>query len=119
MHARGDVQILQHAQLFEDGCGLERPADAEAHDHVRLHREEVVAAEHRFTGAPRQAGQRIDERRLPRAVRSDQEVQSTLQEGEVDALHRLEAVEVDGQVADLQVVLTEERGGHVSAAGSA
>ena len=91
---------------------------AEAHDLVRLHREQVVVAEHRLAGAVHQPGQGVDQGGLAGAVRADEEVQPPLQEGEVDAVDRLEAVEVDGQVADLEVVLAEERGGHAAASGS-
>ena len=77
--------------------------------------EQVVVAEHRLAGAVHQSGEGVDQGGLAGAVRADEEVQPPLQQREVDAVDRLEAVEVDGQVADLQVVLAEERGGHADA----
>ena len=65
-----------------------------------------------WPGAVHQPGERVDQGGLAGAVRADEEVQPALEQGDVDAVDRLEAVEVDGQVADLQVVLAEERRGH-------
>ena len=109
----GDVEVLQHAELLEHRRGLEGPADAQAHDLVRLHRRAGCWSRNsRSAGAVHQPGEGVDQGGLAGAVRADEEVQPPLQEGEVDAVDRLEAVEVDGQVADLQVVLAEERRGH-------
>jgi hypothetical protein len=111
----GDVEVLQHAQLFEDRRGLEGTTDAEAHDLVRLHGEQVAVAEPRLAGASHQPREGVDQRGLARTVGADEEVEPTLQQRDVDSFDRLEAVEVDGQVPDLEVVLTEERGGHATA----
>ena len=50
-----------------------------------------------------EAGERIDQGGLAGTVRTDEEVQPPLPKGEIDALDGLEAVEVHGEVADLQV----------------
>ena len=116
--AGGDVEVLQHGQLLEHRGGLEGPPDPEADDLVRRHREQVSIAEHGFAARTHEAGERIDEGRLARSVGSDQEVQASLQERHVDVVDRREPVEVDGQAADLEVVLAQERSGHASASVS-
>jgi hypothetical protein len=74
-----------------------------------------VVAELRPTGPVRQPGERVDQGGLPGPVRADEEVEPALEERDVDALDRLEAVEVDGQIADLEVVLADERDRHRAA----
>ncbi len=75
--------------------------------------------EDRLSGAAHESGQGIDQRGLAGPVRADEEVQPALQKGEVDPVDCLEPVEVNGQVADLEVVLLEERGRHATTADSA
>ena len=70
--------------------------------------EQVLALVRRAARALHQPGQGVDQGGLAGAVRADEEVQPALVQVEVDALDRLEAVEVDGEVADLEVVLTGE-----------
>ena len=63
-------------------------------------------------GGLHQPGDGVDQRRLARAVRADEEPQVALEHRQVDAVDGVEAVEGDRQAADLEVV-----GRHAVAAG--
>ena len=55
-------------------------------------------------GGRHQSGDRVDHRGLAGAVGSDEEPQVTLEQRQVDVADGLEAVEVDGQAADFEVL---------------
>jgi hypothetical protein len=67
-----------------------------------------VVSKQRRTACAHEAGQSINQGRFPGTVWANEKVQSPLLKRQVDSVNRLEAVEVDGEVADLQVVLAEE-----------
>ena len=100
----GDVEVLQHTQFGEDAGGLEGAADAQPGDLVGLAADQLGGPVVRRPGGRDQAGQRVDDRRLPGPVGTDQEAQVGLEDGQVDTVHGLEAVEGDRQAADLEIV---------------
>ena len=104
MHAAGDIEVLQHGELLEDGGALKGAPHPHAHDLVRLQREEVLVAVAGVPGALDQAGERVDEGGLAGAVGADEEVQLSLEERDVHPVDGLEPVKVDGQALDLEVV---------------
>ena len=119
MYTGGNVQILEHAELFEYRCGLECTTKPQTHDFVGPHRKEILVSKHCLAGASYKPGEGIDQRGLTGSVRADQEMQPSLEKGEVNIVDCLETSEVDRQVTDLQIVLSHERDGHVIAANSA
>ena len=102
--ARRDVEVLQHRQLLEHARGLERAADAAAGDLVHLLAQQLDAGLADRSGRGHQPGDRVDHRGLAGAVGADQEPQITLEQREVDVADGLEAVEIDGQAADFEVL---------------
>src|SRR5205085_12511201 len=86
---------------------LERPSHPGARDLVRLQRQQVDVAVARIAGAMDQPGERVDQGGLPSTVGTDEEMDAPLQEGDVHPVIGLEPVEVNGEIANLQVVLAD------------
>ena len=96
LHPRvvADHDVLERGHVVEQPDVLERPGDAEQGDAVRrLARDPLSLERDRPARGPIEPGDHVEEGRLPRAVRADEEVQPPLQEGDVDILDGLEPVE--------------------------
>ena len=99
--AHGDV--LPHRHAAERAELLERPADAPAVDLIRPEAGERLAGEADLPAVrPVEAGDHVEERRLPGAVRPDDADDLARRHVERDALVRHEAAEALGHAADLQ-----------------
>jgi hypothetical protein len=98
-----DVDVLEHRELVEDRRLLERAADADADDRVLLAPDQLLPREHdRAARRADEVGDRVDERRLAGAVGTDDEAHLVLVEDEVETVDRVELVERDDEVGDLQ-----------------
>src|SRR5436190_1431281 len=70
----GEVDVLDHRELLEDGRRLERPAHAEAHDLEGAQADQLLAREpDRAGGCAGEGRYRVDQRRLARPVGADEE----------------------------------------------
>jgi len=77
--ARRDVDVLEHRELLEDRRRLERSPDALGDDLVLAAADELLAGEDdRAARRLHEVGDRVDERRLTRAVGADDEAHLVL-----------------------------------------
>ena len=77
MQPTGDVEILDDRELLEDCRRLEGTTNTRTYDLVRLEVEQIRPCVRRAATGADQARQGIDECRLPGAIRTDQEVQTS------------------------------------------
>ena len=108
----GDHEVLAHREVVEQLRALPRTGEAAAGAHVRRHPCEIVPVELGTARVPHEARDRVDERRLAGAVRSDQPDQLTLLDGDVDLVDGAHAAEAHGQAG------RGEDGGHEPLAGA-
>ena len=100
--ARGDPDILAHAQAVHHARDLGLDADAEAGDLVRMGADAIDAANPDIALArPQDAGQALEEGALAGAVRADQAAQLFIGEDEIDGVERRHAAEADADPARL------------------
>ena len=96
----GDGDVLADLEVVEQVGVLPRPRQAAAGSLVRRQRTDVLPVERDAPRERDEARDRVDQRRLAGAVRSDQADQLALADLEVDVLERVDAAECDGQAAD-------------------
>jgi hypothetical protein len=90
-----DEDVLERRHLLEEADVLERPSDPELGDRVRRLPADVDAVEHDLAGRlPVDAGEHVEERRLPRAVRADQAHDRAGRNREVDVVDGDETAEL-------------------------
>src|SRR5207244_3512450 len=90
-----DEHVLDRGHLREEADVLERAADARLRDRVgRLGRDVDSVEDDRPGGRLVDAGQHVEERRLPRAVRADQADDRALRDREVEVVDREETAEL-------------------------
>jgi hypothetical protein len=100
---QGDAHVLQHREVRKDRGDLERAHHAAARDDVGPLRGDVAAVEvDRSAGRGQEAREQVEDRRLARAVGTDQRMDGVAAHAQVDAVDRHEALELLGQVASLQ-----------------
>ena len=105
------VQVLGHAQFRQQVHLLVDRADAQVAGRHRRRRVDLPPVEPERARRPRvDAGQHLDQRRLPGPVLPQQRVDLPTANGQVDVVQRLDAGERLGQPADLQ----QRRGGGVT-----
>src|SRR2546430_2070226 len=111
---RGDVQVLEHAQLHEDARHLELDAHPEPRNPERVPSRDVPAPEaHRPRVGAHAAAEDPEERRLAGTVGADQAAQLTRVDGQVE-VDRSQSAELLRQAAHLEdrlrhVVLSSEQ----------
>ena len=90
-----DEDVLERGHVLEEPDVLERAAHAALRDRMRRLAGDVLARE---DDLPRRglvdAGEHVEERRLPRAVRADEADDRALGDGEVDVVHGGQAAEL-------------------------
>src|SRR5439155_395174 len=85
---------LERSESREQRVDLEGARQAAPHAGVGPERGDVLLAEHDAAGVgPQQAGDQVDERRLPRTVGADERVAHAWREDEVDVLRHDEGAE--------------------------
>ena len=99
-----DLEVLGHVEVVEELDGLPRPAEAEPGPLVGREAGDVPVGEPDAADGRGEAGERVDERRLARAVRSDQPHQLAGLDREVHVVERSQAA-----VGDRQSLRLEER----------
>ncbi len=97
------LEVLPHSQLREDGRDLERAANSGPRDHMRRLARDVAAVEGDLARRGLQlAGEKVEERRLARAVRTDDGVTVALLDLEAHVLDRAQPAEAFAQVLDAE-----------------
>src|SRR5581483_2298062 len=100
-----ELDVLQHREVGEEPNGLEGAGEAPARETMRAPARDVVPVEDdRSGGRPLETGERVDEGRLPRAVRPDQAEDLALSQHEIDPVHGPDAAEVHLEPARLEHV---------------
>ena len=97
----GDLEILEHGEIFEHRRRLEFAADAGLHDLVLLQLRQLLAAKlDRPGGGSRLAADQIEHRGLAGAVGADDDADLVLLDIEGQIIDRLESVEGNGERFD-------------------
>ncbi len=93
-HVAADHHVLERGQVAEEPDVLERARDPARRDVVGLQIRQWIAVERELAAVwPIDAGQHIEQRRLARAVGTDQAVDLAVVDGERDVGQRLHATE--------------------------
>ena len=87
--------VLLHGQIVEQLDRLPRAGETQARPLVRRLPRQVAAVEHHAAAVADEAGDRVDERRLAGAVRSDQAEELSGLDLQVDVDQRPHAAEAD------------------------
>ena len=106
MAVRGRHHVLAHAHVEEQPQRLERAGDPALRDLVRLESLDALAGEHDVSvGRLVDAGDQVEERRLPGAVRADHADDLALVDVEVEIVDDREAAERHRDAAQLEQLL--------------
>ena len=102
----GRHDVLHHAHVQEEPQRLERARDAALADLVRLEADEAFPLEQDVAAVrPVDAGDQVEERRLPRAVRPDDADDLALVDVDVEVDDDGETAEVERDLLDLEELL--------------
>ena len=99
---RRDGEVLSHGEVVEQLGALPGPCQAAPRPDVRWHPREVAPVQLDPPGVPDEAGDRVDERRLARAVRADEADQLALGDLEIDVLDGVDSSEPHRQARRAQ-----------------
>src|SRR6476660_6050530 len=95
----GNLQILEHSEIFVHARSLKLTSDAHARDLVLDHACEVVVLEaHDATGRFGFSADHVQQRGLAGAIGTDDTAQFVFLHVEIEAVDRLEPVERDSQI---------------------
>src|SRR5215470_19790128 len=98
-----DENVVEGAQPPEDLGVLECPRDAESGDRVRRQRRQIVAVEHHVAARGAiEPGQHVEDRRLARAVRTDEGDDRTLADFKLEVAQCRQPSEVDREADDAE-----------------
>src|SRR5207253_3070266 len=107
-----DHHVLEHGHGREQMDRLEGPGDAEPGDVVRLEAEDVMSVERDVSGVGVvEPGDHVEERGLPRSVRTDDADDLALLDVQVQLGQGGQAAEALGQAGDLEQLAHSIRSG--------